>query len=982
MNDLVLTALINIFALFCTSSNLKRERAKSVIYNYLVRFFGIRNYQEYLDLYDSLCDLYELSDPDEKKIVSQVCDKLKKEIDDEKQSFMLLRLMEFSSMNMTAYFEQKHLFQLIAETFGITEQQYEDFEHFVEGKSGGNVGVRQIEELKGELKVLRSPEYNQIVVSFDGETQLFMNDIPMQRNIFIPWEKNGIIKSRHAKPLYYDFASNVLLGSEEKHEGITFAGRNVDFRFPNSKNGLHDFTFTLRSGELVAIMGGSGTGKSTMMGILSGSQKPNSGSITINGEELYDNVERLKPYIGFVPQDDLLIAELTVYQNLLYTARFCYDKLSEQELDNRINKTLQDLDLMAIKDLRVGSALNKSISGGQRKRLNIALELIREPQILFLDEPTSGLSSADSEKVIHLLKNQTYQGRLVITCIHQPSSDIYKLFDRLWLLDLGGYPIYDGNPIEAVSYFKTAANYADADTAICSMCGNINTEIVLNIVDAKALDSNGQFTDKRKVSPEEWNKMYKETVLKVAEERDNQQGQTTQKKALPENKQLKPNVFKQFWIYIQRNFHTKLQDRQFLLIALLEAPILAFIVALLTRYSGDNGYTLYDNKNLLSYVFMAVIVAIFMGMSMNAQEIFKDRALLKRESFLQLSYASYIFSKVVTAAVISLLQTLLFIIVGNGLLQLNCLFFQWWAVLFISSFLAGMTGLILSQRLKSLVAIYITIPLLLIPQILLCGVVVTFNDLNQHSKTKNVPWIGEIIPSRWAFEAITVTMFTDNDYAVNYFNNEQKQYELQMARFGIIHKLKELNEQERQYMRLKKDLEEAYFPLLTNEIQKLTEKWNVDPFPQIDKLNKTAYNEQIYQSLSDWLTDLDKKLRKQSAFFTRHIDKDKQAFINEHGNKALVELQYANTNKQLEQTLINSDAGKMVSVEEDVLVPEMGTVYLDPPLHNGRAPFYSSVKIIGDTRIQTLPFNLFVLIVMSVITIVILLSKSTSARSS
>ncbi|MCF0208420.1 MAG: ATP-binding cassette domain-containing protein, partial [Bacteroidaceae bacterium] len=917
----------------------------------------------------------------EQKIVSQVCEELKREINDERQSLMLLRLMEFSSLNISAYFEQKHLFLLIAEKFGVTEQLYEDFEHFVEGKSGTNVGVKHIEEIKGVLKVLRLSEYNQIVVSFDGETQLYMNDIPMQRNIFMPWEKNGIIKSRHAKPFYYDFASNVLLGSEEKQEGIVFAGKNVDFHFPNSKNGLHDFTFTLHSGELVAIMGGSGAGKSTMMGILSGSHKPTSGSIAINGEELYDNVERLKPYIGFVPQDDLLIAELTVYQNLLYTARFCYDSLSEQELDARIIKTLQDLDLIAIKDLRVGSALNKSISGGQRKRLNIALELIREPQILFLDEPTSGLSSSDSEKVIHLLKKQTYQGRLVITCIHQPSSDIYKLFDRLWLLDLGGYPIYDGNPIEAVSYFKTAANYADADTAICPMCGNINTEIVLNIVDAKALDSNGQFTDKRKVSPKEWNKMYKEAQKQASEESAKQQEETAQKTPLPSNKQSKPNGFKQFLIYIQRNIHTKLQDRQFLLIAALEAPILAFIVAMLTRYSGDDGYTLYDNKNLLSYVFMAVIVSIFMGMSMNAQEIFKDRALLKRESFLQLSYVSYIFSKVVTAAVISLVQTLLFIVVGNWLLQLNCLFFQWWGVLFISSFLAGLTGLILSQRLKSLVAIYITIPLLLIPQILLCGVVVTFSDLNQHSKTNNVPWIGELIPSRWAFEAITVTLFTDNDYTKDYFNNEQKQYELQMARFGIIHKLKEFNEQEHQNVQLGKEIEESSFPLLANEIQKLTDKWEADSYPNIAKLNKANYNEEIYQSLNTWLSELDKKLRKQSAFYTRQVDKDKQAFINKFGTKALVDLKLANTNKQLEQTLVNSNAGKMVSIEGDVLVPEMGTVYLDPPQHNGRAPFYSSVKIIGNTRIPTLTFNIIILIIMSIVAVIVILAKKLEGKA-
>ena len=177
----------------------------------------------------------------------------------------------------------------------------------------------------------------------------------------------------------------------------------------------------------------------------------------------------------------LLIEELTVYKNLWYTAKLCFDGMSAEELDKRVMDVLTDLGLAAAKDLKVGSPLNKTISGGQRKRLNIALELIREPVVLFLDEPTSGLSSSDSEKVINLLKEQTFKGRLVVVNIHQPSSDIYKLFDRLWLLDKGGYPVYDGNPIEAITYFKNAAHYADADTSMCSACGNVNPEIVLKI---------------------------------------------------------------------------------------------------------------------------------------------------------------------------------------------------------------------------------------------------------------------------------------------------------------------------------------------------------------------------------------------------------------------------------------------------------------------------------------------------------------------
>jgi ABC-type multidrug transport system ATPase subunit len=140
-----------------------------------------------------------------------------------------------------------------------------------------------------------------------------------------------------------------------------------------------------------------------------------------------------------------------------------------------------------VKDLRVGSPLDKMISGGQRKRLNIALELIREPGVLFVDEPTSGLSSRDSEIIIDLLKTLALKGKVVFVVIHQPSSDIFKVFDKLLILDKGGYPIYLGNPVDGVSHFKNAVNYLNPNESECILCGNVNPEQIFNIIETRVL---------------------------------------------------------------------------------------------------------------------------------------------------------------------------------------------------------------------------------------------------------------------------------------------------------------------------------------------------------------------------------------------------------------------------------------------------------------------------------------------------------------
>ncbi|MCF0202680.1 MAG: ATP-binding cassette domain-containing protein [Bacteroidaceae bacterium] len=985
MNDLVLASLTNLFALIRHTCNLEPESARETVRYYLKRYFGIRQYQEYIGLYDSLLDVYSIQEPDPTDVIGSVSQQLTAQITDMDRTLLVLRLMEFAAQDGVLQDEAKKLFAIAAEKFNIEESLIADFYAFIEGTTTDNVAISELGDKQadeGRLRVLRIKKFNSTLVAYDGSDSLRMNETVMQPGLFQNWPRNGVISRKNGQPIFHEFAER-LFEAEQTVERIRFCARHLNFRFPNSNNGLHDFSFDLQSGEFVAIMGGSGTGKSTLQSILNGTLKPTSGSLTINGLELYDNIETMKPYIGFVPQDDLLIAELTVYENLYYTARFCFDDLSESALQERVEKTLSDLGLSAIKHLKVGSPLNKTISGGQRKRLNIALELIREPAILFLDEPTSGLSSADSENVIHLLKEQTFLGKLVLVNIHQPSSDIFKLFDRLWILDLGGYPIYDGNPLNAPTYFKEAANYADAGYSFCKTCGNINPEIMFNIIDEHTLDSGGRPTAERKLSPEEWHNRY---VAKREESGEKE----VERENLPPTQQKKPNALKQFAIYLKRNVKAKLTDRQFLLIALLEAPLLALVVGMLTRFSGDNGYTVFDNKNLLSYFFMAIIVAIFMGMSVCAEEIIKDRALLRREKFLQLSHAAYISSKLVFASIIALIQTGLFILVGNHLLQLSDLWLQWWLIMFCTAFLASLMGLLLSQTLSSVVAIYITIPILLIPQILLCGLVVDFDDLNQHSKTRNVPLIGEIIPSRWSFEALAVTVFTKNDYTRNFFADQAGQYELQITRLGFLREL-DLKAKEVEYALRQKNKAAVFgttmpkrnetnylsnLPLIQNETRKLMQRWDIEQFKDIDKLQAGKADTLIMARYKEWIKRVDKQLYRQSYTYTALIDAEKQKIIDEHSDdpRYLVKLQENHTNKHLESVLVNTGAEKLVRQEDDCLVPLAGTVYLTPPSNNGRAPFYSCEKVVGDWHIDTLAFNLTVIAFMSLLLALLLYS--------
>ena len=944
MTDIILSSFISLFALFGKVEQVDEERAKKMLANYLRRHFGIRNTDLYLDLYSDMRLAYEMTDNlDSEKTVGLICSSLHGKIQAREEALLLLRVMEFCECNEST---DNTMFLTMASLFHIPKEQYQDFADFVANRETERVVLHHIEGFEGTIKTLLDRETGLLIFTYNGSDTVTLNDVPVLTGVYQVWQQSSVLKNVYGQPVYY--SSIIEAYDKEVHETakVEFCGRDINFRFPNSDNGMHNLSFTLSNGEMLAIMGGSGTGKTTLLSLLNGTLKPQEGSITINGHDISE--PEAKNLIGYVPQDDLLIEELTVYQNLWFTARLCFEGLSEQEIDNRVEKTLKDLGLYAAKDLKVGSAINKYISGGQRKRLNIALELIREPSVLFLDEPTSGLSSADTEKVILLLKEQTLKGKLIVVNIHQPSSDVYKLFDRLWLLDKGGYPVFDGNPIDAITYFKETANYVDAETSTCPTCGNVNPEIVLNIIDEKALNNAGELSDERKMTPQNWHELY----LKNREEMP--------KPAvfnMPQSDQKKPNALKQFAIFLHRNIKTKITNVQYLSITLSIAPLLAVICALLTRFSPPEGYSVMNNKNLVSYFFMAVIVATFTGMSGSAEEIIKDRALLKRERFLNLSYGSYIWSKIIYMAGVSLVQTLLFIVVGNTIMGLHGLFFTWWLILFLTALLASLTGLLLSQCLNSVVAIYICIPLLLIPQILLCGLVVSFSDLTPKSTTGNVPLIGDVIPSRWSFEALAVTSFTDNAYERNFFLSDKEKYETQYYNIGVLYELQSQLETMKSEQQTGKEVNPEHLEVIKTNLPLLTSYCKMDAYE----------GDWSYSSLYDYMKEAENLLTERSNRITLLADKQTARFVKENGKDVLLQLKRDNYNLQLEDCVIGMENQRMLDVIDNHIVARTGLVFLTPLSHNGRAPFYSSEKIIGDWHIKTIWFNLSILLLMSII---------------
>lgn len=919
--------------------------------------------------------------------VLRICNDISSELDQSQKLYVLVRLMEFVANDVASSDNKADFVETVAQAFNFSKGELDDLNRFVVrgdyDSIDGNLILRisdKVDEgadatphvkhiqrsVEGNLYVFYSASTNIYLLKYDGGGTVRLNSTEIQPKRIYVLGPGSIVNFSRSTPIYYATIQKALKGWESSDE-IVFKGEDVEFHFKNSNNGIQKFSFCEESGHLVGIMGGSGVGKSTLVNILNGNIKPSSGSITINGLDLYTS-DKLKGIIGYVPQDDLLFEDLTVFDNLYYNAKLCFAGLTEEELKQRVDETLQKLELYDYRHLKVGSPTRKIISGGQRKRLNIALELIREPSILIIDEPTSGLSSMDSELLMGILKEQTVLGKLVIVNIHQPSSSIYKLLDRLIILDRGGYPVYYGNAMEALSYFKSVSDSLMMDGA-CIECGNIDVEKPLEIIEAKIIDEQGRATKDRKVSPLEWYRLFMEKIdSKFNPSKPNDAIST------PKSNLNLLGVFGQLGVFVIRSIKSKIANLQFMVINLLVAPLLAFLLSYFIRYTGDQGtgYMFSQNENIPAYLFMIVIVGLFLGMTMSAEEIIKDRKILQRESFLKLSWGSYVHSKIMVLAGFALVQAASFVLVGNTILEVKGHFLIGFLIMFSTIVSSTLIGLNLSAIFSSAVAVYVTIPLILVPQLLLSGVIVDYSKINETLATeKYTPFLGDMMISRWAYEALVVNMFRDNDYEKHFFDIERESSHASFENMFVVETLKtKLNG-----LRVSGKEEESDVRLIKNEIDKLGTETGLVFSGNFNSNDSALIPESTVSSVEVYLQSVTDHFNEKN-----HVCIGKKRTATERlaevlgGAEEIAKVKKQSHNQRLEDIVRGRNLiGQIMITQNDELFQLKDAIFHMPENNYGRAHFYAAEKNLLGHHIDTVWFNMAVIWLFSFILYLVLL---------
>ncbi len=1003
MNEALLISLLRLFAyITARHSEVVYEHTRSFIEKLFRKEFHIQNIKPYLNWFyefyeEHLFNLKESENDDNHKSLKAICNSIGLDLPIKKRISLVVYLLQFIKYYQINHFHGlktdhrlRDTIDYIALSLCLKVEEYQSLCEFVfenlyqihdnknlliAGKVNIFKGIKFIlrEGLRGQIYFLYMPSVKILMFYYNSDENIELNNNQIFPLTIYLFKKSSVISAKNIIPIYYHEVIEQYL---EKiiNEPIHFSAVDIEYRFKKGNNGIKKLTMHGESGELLGIMGASGTGKTTLMNILNGTIRPQKGSILINGHNIYEEHINFQNVIGFVPQDDLLFEELTVYKNLYFNAKLCFGKSKDIEIEEKVNDLLMELELYDIRNLKVGSLLNKYISGGQRKRLNIALELIREPAILLLDEPTSGLSSNDAENIIRLLSEQTSNGRYVVINIHQPSSSVYKKIDQLLILDTGGYPIYYGKAMEAIKYFKHTSGRINATTYECELCGNINPEDILRIIDEKKTDVCGDFVNQRKVNPSKWNQFFIESQVVVE--------QTTLKNtSIPIVHFDIASKFNQFKIFLKRQVLSRLSDKQYLAMVLLISPALALILGFFCKYSigtidDPRKYLFIDNINLPVYLFMSVISALFVGMIISAEEIHTDRRIREREKFISLSNISYINSKVSFLFLISAIQTILFVLVGNTILQIKGMNLAYGLILFSCSCCANMIGLNISSAFKSLVAIYILIPLMLVPQILLSGVIVPFDKLNFMMKSeKYVPIIGDIMISRWAFEALAVEQFKSNDYQKYWFNIDQRKSNASYLKFNLIPVLGYLIED------IKKELIEGRqfkikdIKVLNNGLKIINNEIRNPLNYSISKENMSlAKLEEIDVFLNNCKITLANQLGEIKNIENNIYDNLYLKFNND--DKELLEFKQRNYNNSIGDYVLRSNEFKKLIIQDEQIIRKAEPIYYIAENKFGRAHFYAPEKRIGQLLIDTFFFNTIILWVISMFLYVLLITDS------
>ena len=530
---------------------------------------------------------------------------------------------------------------------------------------------------------------------------------------------------------------------------------------------VDEVSFSILPGEMVAIMGPSGAGKTSVLTTLAGYTPPTKGHVLLDGMSLYKHYDVFRRAVGYVPQEDVMHRSLTVEEVLYFHAKINFPaEFTDHEIGERVDNVLMQLDLERVRGSVVGDEVRRGLSGGQRKRLNVAIELMGQPSLLLLDEPTSGLDARSAMQLIRQCRGLASGGRTVVMTIHQPRREAFDLFDKILLLTTGGKVAYFGPVTGVKRYFGEHSE--------------VPPESARNPADY-VLDALDPLDNALSRDPEVWKKDYIASPQheRFVSSRLRKDQLKQARKAVHHSKSRQMNPLRQTWTLFRRYALLKWRDRSALAVQMVQAPVIAGLAALLFHKGWFKPMLFQDD--VTPTLFVIVAAAVWFGCSNVAREIVGERAIFRRERMGQLRPGPYLASKLALQGALVTVQILTLLAILVPTIPLEGSLVGLAGVSLLAGLSAMTMGILLSTLARTELQAIQLVPIVILPQIMLSGILtpVTPRTVPAFASKADAAayeggmamWLSKPILLRWAYGGILKTEYAEGSARLDKIGN-------------------------------------------------------------------------------------------------------------------------------------------------------------------------------------------------------------------
>lgn len=834
------------------------------------------------------------------------------------------------------------------------------------------------DRINGRIHFRLFNRFNYIAFIYSGEESPYLNDKRIYADFLYSFRHKDILKFSGQVAIEYEEIEDVFKPIDRLPK-IFLSGTDISYRYKKTNYSIKAFDFHEESGQLIGIIGSNGVGKSTILKLISNQLNPSTGKLLINGSDLIENSFRLKPAIGFIPHEQIIFPALSIYENLLFHAHLCLGNLNQNEIKARVKETLIKLQIESIQDMRPGYIIGHQITDYQRICIKIAFELLRKPYILYLDEPFSSLSYSDTKRLITFLKEEVNQGKLVILTSQLPNTELFNLFDKIWLIDQEGYLVYNGEPENALPFLKNTGLLPYY--FIQSRRDEVSAEDIVKIIETKKIEKDGRVSERRQVSPGAWYDAWRSECQSKKEklkEEENNKDLPNDKKPLPIQTSGIPSIEKQFLVFLFRNLYLRFRNYKYLLWFLAGVPVLGGIIAWTIRLSTGGSYSFAENPYIPLFLFLSVNLMFLVGTLAGAEEIYSENRHIERDQSLNLSFFSYKNSKLIYLLILSFFIALFYSIITNLSLGITALNYQYFLVYFSLLASGNLTGLLLSVSLNKLKQIYLVITFLLLPSLIFTGYLVNYDKTSEFPAEEytRIPFIAEFSPCRWGYEALMVSEYSGNPYNRYFFQDEKTAYNSDYFINTTFPLLSEFLDSCNNYKYIRPDSEKLSncLNILKNEFDNIQIPEEIAPFEKASFISVESYDSLLHQDLFGYLTYLKFLMEDRLIESESNIRESAIHLSDSLGNTRITEFKMMHHNNKIAEMVQGEKSKQNIWTREFQIFKEGKNIYLFPGKSLGRAHFFASEKRFSNQYIPTLRFNLSAIWLINTILYVIFLS--------